>query len=48
MRWKFGLGNVVVSLCHGHGKKYMSESGVNNGGWNLFDKRMKAVKMKYG
>ena len=48
MRRKFGLGNVEVSLCHGHGKKYMSESRVDNGGGNHFNKRMKAVKMKYG
>ena len=34
VRRKFGLGNVEVSLCHGHGKKYMLESRVDNGGGN--------------
>ena len=48
MRWEFGLGDVKVSLCHGHGEKYSSEGRIDNGGGNLFDERMKAVKMKYG
>ena len=48
MRWKFGLGDVEVSLCHGHGEEYMLEGRVNNGGGNLFDERMEAMKMKYG
>ena len=48
MRWEFRLGDVVVSLCHGHGKEHTLESRVNNRGGNLFDKGVKAVKMKYG
>ena len=47
MRRKFGLGDVEVSLCHGHGEKDTSEGRVNNGGGNLFDERMEAMKMKY-
>ena len=47
MRRKFGLGVVEVSLCHGHGKKDMSEGRVNNGRGNVFDERMEALKMKY-
>ena len=48
MRWKFRLGNVMVSLCHGHGKENVSESRVNDSWGNLFDKRMEPVKMEYG
>ena len=48
MRRKFGLGNVMVSLRHGHSKENASKSRVNNSGGNLFDERVKTVKMKYG
>ena len=37
----------MVSLCHGHSKENASKSRVYNSQGNLFDKRMKAVKMKY-
>ena len=48
MRWEFGLGDVEVTLCHGHSENNTSEGRIDNRGGNLFDKRMKAVKMKYG
>ena len=48
MRWEFRLGNVMVSLCHGHGKENALESRVNYSWRDLFNKRMEPVKMKYG
>ena len=48
MRWKFRLGDVMVLLRHGHGKENVSKSRVYNNGGNLFDERVKTVKMKYG
>ena len=48
MRQEFGLGYVVVSLCHGHSKENTSKGGVNNSGRNLFNERVKTVKVKYG
>ena len=47
MRWKFGLGNVVVALFHGHSKENTSKSRVNNSGGNLFNERVETVKVKY-
>ena len=47
MRWEFGLGDVMVSLCHGHGKENMLKDRVYNSGGNLFDERVKTMKMKY-
>ena len=47
MRWKFGLGNVVVSLFHGHGKEDTSKSRVNNSRRNLFNERVKTMKVEY-
>ena len=38
----------MVPLFHGHGKEDASESRVNNGWGNLFDKRMEPMKMEYG
>ena len=38
----------MVTLFHGHGQENVSESRVDNGRRNLFDKRMKTMKMKYG
>ena len=43
---KFRLGNVMVLLFHGQGQEDMLESWVNGGGWNLFNKSMKPMKMK--
>ena len=37
----------MVSLCHGHGKKNVSKSRVNDGWGNLFNERMESVKMEY-
>ena len=45
--WEFRLGNVMVSLGHGHGKEHTSKGGVNNRGRNLFNKRVKSMKVKY-
>ena len=47
MRWEFGLGDVMVSLCHGHGKENTLKDRVYNSRGNLFDERVKTVKMKY-
>ena len=47
--WReFGLRDVMVTLFHGHGQEDTSKGRVNNGGRNLFNKRVKTVKMKYG
>ena len=46
MRREFGLGDVVVSLCHGHSKKDTSKGRVNNGQGNSFNERMEAVKVE--
>ena len=48
MRWEFGLGNVEVSLFHGHSKKDMSKGRVNSGWGNSFNEGMKAVKVENG
>ena len=48
MRREFGLGDVMVLLCHGHSKENVSKGGVYNSGGDLFDERVKTVEMKYG
>ena len=48
MRREFGLGDVVVSLCHGHSKENVSKSRVYNDRGNLFNEGVKTMKMKYG
>ena len=47
-RQEFGLGDVVVLLCHGHGKKDTSKGRVNNGRGNLFNKRVETMKVENG
>ena len=37
----------MVTLFHSHGQEDMLEGGVDNGRRNLFNKRVKSVKMKY-
>ena len=48
MGWEFRLGDVTVSLCHGHSKENASKGRVYNSGGNLFNERVKTVKVKYG
>ena len=48
MRWEFGLGDVKVSLFHGHGKKDAPKGRVNSGRGNSFNEGMEAVKMENG
>ena len=48
MRREFGLGDVVVLLCHGHSKENVSKGRVNNSGGNLFYEGVKTMKVKYG
>ena len=48
MRWKFGLGDVMVSLRHSHSKENTLKSRVYNSGGNLFNERVKTVRMKRG
>ena len=48
MRREFGLGEVVVTVFYGHRKKDTAEGWVNSCRWNLFNERMKAVKVKDG
>ena len=39
---------TVITLFHGHGQKDMSKSRINGSRQNLFDKSMKAMKVKDG
>ena len=48
MRREFRLGEVVVTMFHGHGKKDTAKSGINDCRGNLFDERVETVKMKDG
>ena len=48
MRREFGLGDVMITLCHGHSKEDTSEGRVNNGQGNSFNEGMETVKMKNG
>ena len=48
MRWEFRLGNIEVSLFHGHGKEDTSKGRVNNGQGNSFNKGVKTMKMENG
>ena len=48
MRREFRLGDVMVSLCHSHGKENTSKGRVYNSGRNLFDERVETMKVKYG
>ena len=38
MRWEFRLGEVVVTMFHGHGKEDTAKGRVNSCRGNLFDK----------
>ena len=46
MRREFRLGEVMIAMFHGHGKENAAKGWVNGCRWNLFDERVKAVKMK--
>ena len=48
MRWEFRLGDVMVSMFHGHGKKDTSKGRVNGCRGNLFNKGMETMKVKNG
>ena len=48
MRRKFRLGDVMIALCHRHGKKDTSKGRVDNCWRNSFNKGMEAVKVKNG
>ena len=48
MRREFRLGEVMVTMFHGHGKENTAEGRVNSCRRNLFDERMKAMKVKDG
>ena len=45
-RREFRLGEVMVSMFHGHGEKDASKSRINGCRGNSFNKGMKAMKMK--
>ena len=47
MWWEFRLGDVMVTLFHSHGQEDASEGRVDNGRRNLFNERVKSMKMKY-
>ena len=46
MRWEFRLSEVMITMFHGHRKEDAAKGRVNSCRGNLFDERMKAVKMK--
>ena len=48
MRREFRLSKVMITMFHGHRKENTAKGRVNSCRGNLFDKRMKAVKMKDG
>ena len=48
MRREFRLSEVMITMFHGHGKEDTTKGRVNSCRGDLFDKRMKAVKMKDG
>ena len=48
MRGKFRLREIGVTLFHGHAQDDSLESRVTNGRQDLFNKTMKAMKVKNG
>ena len=46
MRREFGLGDIMITLSHGHSKKDASKGGVDNSWGNSFNEGMKAVKVE--
>ena len=46
MRREFGLGNVTVSMFHGHRKKDLLKGRVNDRRGNPFNEGMEAMKVK--
>ena len=48
VRWEFRLRDVMVSLCHGHGKENTSKGRIYNSRGNLFNEGVKTLKVKYG
>ena len=46
MRREFGLGDVMISMFHGHGKKDTSKGRVNDCRGNSFNEGMEAMKVK--
>ena len=46
MRREFRLSEVMIMMFHGHRKENAAEGRVNSCWGNLFDERMKAVKVK--
>ena len=48
MRREFGLGDVMITLCHRHGKKDLLKGRVNNSRGNSFNEGVKTVEMKNG
>ena len=46
MRREFRLSEVMVTMFHGHGKEDAAKGRVNSCRRNLFDERVKAMKMK--
>ena len=46
MRREFGLGDVMIVLCHSHSKEDMSKGRVDNCWRNSFNEGMKAMKVE--
>ena len=48
MRWEFRLGDVMITLGHGHSKKNVSKGRIDSCRGNSFNEGMKTMKVENG